>query len=1025
MYMKRLLFLLTAAIAAMSLMAAPVDLKSAQAKASSFLVNKLYAGKMMASTATTPVLVKTEYGNVLNTQPVYYIFNTSSTFIVVAADDRAEEILMIGDRPLKDVNNLAPGMQDMLAQYKEEIQFLNEHQGLKVEPIVGAQISSPSFRGSDSGGTYMLDCMWDQEAPYYNQCKFTYSGTTYQCLTGCPATSASMVMYYWKYPTGPTGTVPAYTGTLDISSSSWSTNYKSFTYAALSSTTFDWDNMLAVYGSSSSSYTTAQGTAVATLMRYVGQAEEMGYGRTGSGISVDDAQNVADMFILFGYDSSTTRLVKKTSAYSGGTTLYTDSQWASLIQTEMAAGRPIVFMAVSSSAGGHAFNVDGYNSSTNKYHVNFGWSGDGNAWCSLNSFGYSSYNFNVYQQMIIGIQPPQSSDPVLTVDPTSLTFTGYPGETYTKTFTVTGSNLTGNVSLSVSGTGYTISPSTITASQAASGATVTVTYKPTAAGTHTGTVTVSSSGAESKTVSLSGTATNKPALTATPSSLTFSTSLGTAATKTFLLKGTDLTGNVTLSVSGTGFSIDKTSVTKTAATSGSTITVTYNPTTEGAHTGTITITSTGAETITVPLNGTANDDTPRINVNPTSLTFNAITGETATQTFTVSGANLTGNLTLALDDANGVYAINPTSLTANQAANGATVTVTYAPTTFGNQNATVTISGGGATAQTVALNGVATLTKYGPVMLEPNDAYVALTRFRAEWTDQTPAANVSSYTLEVNAKATEPEVELLGSIDGTSYTNQSYQAVSLPAPWSGNNVYGGYGAIYFRNATHQSATTDGYIKYTIPADYQNTTFTVKITTSSTTGYGSGRFVVGSTQTAAVEYSMTGGETHSWLVTGSAGDVITITSPENQYSPDIALLEVYSGNATVATLRATETGDADYRLIEGIEPGVFFYTVKDLTAGGTFQYRVKALYIDGTESDWSNIEEVALHENDHPYMLGDVNHDDVVDVNDVTMIIAFILGNENGICQICADVNEDGDIDVNDVTTVISNILNGN
>ena len=108
-------------------------------------------------------------------------------------------------------------------------------------------------------------------------------------------------------------------------------------------------------------------------------------------------------------------------------------------------------------------------------------------------------------------------------------------------------------------------------------------------------------------------------------------------------------------------------------------------------------------------------------------------------------------------------------------------------------------------------------------------------------------------------------------------TNQNYQDVTLSSPWSGNNVYGGYGALYFRNATHQSATTDGYIKFTIPAGYQNDIFTVNLTTASGQ-YGSGRFVVGSTQTTAVEYNMSASETHSWTVTGSAGDVITITSP---------------------------------------------------------------------------------------------------------------------------------------------------
>ena len=264
-------------------------------------------------------------------------------------------------------------------------------------------------------------------------------------------------------------------------------------------------------------------------------------------------------------------------------------------------------------------------------------------------------------------------------------------------------------------------------------------------------------------------------------------------------------------------------------------------------------------------------------------------------------------------------------------------------------------------------------------------------------------------------------VELLGSIDGTSHTNQSYQAVTLSAPWSGNNVYGGYGAIYFRNATHESATTDGYIKFTIPADYENKTFTVKLTTASGQ-YGSGRFVVGSTQTAAVEYNMSESETHSWLVTGSTGDVITITSPEENFSPDIALIEVYAGNATVAAFRATETGDELYRLITGITDK--FYTVENLAAEGTFLYKVKAIYAAGTESDWSNIEEVTLFQNGHGFNLGDVDHNGRVTISDVTLLINSLLGGESDICTICADVNQDERLSINDVTALIELLLNG-
>ena len=279
----------------------------------------------------------------------------------------------------------------------------------------------------------------------------------------------------------------------------------------------------------------------------------------------------------------------------------------------------------------------------------------------------------------------------------------------------------------------------------------------------------------------------------------------------------------------------------------------------------------------------------------------------------------------------------------------------------------------------------------------------------------------SAWNLRYRLFTDEPEDPVqLGSINGTSYNSQGYQAVTLSSPWSGNNVYGGYGAIYFRNATHQSATTDGYIKYTIPAGYENKTFTLILTTAST-DYGAGRFGVGSNQTAAVEYNMSKGETHSWVVTGSTGEVITITSPENQYSPDIAQIEVYSGNATEAKLMANETGDATYRLITGITDK--FYTVENLTAEGTFLYKVKALYIDGTESDWSNIEEVTLFENGHGYELGDVNHDGKISIKDVTDLINYLLnGDATNCCEVCADVNEDGKIAIADVTALINLLL---
>lgn len=1097
--MKKILFFLTAAIMTMSLSAAPVDQYSAARKAQSFLTNELYAGKIMSPAALTPVLLKAEMGNSKINQPVYYIYNTATTFIVVAGDDRAEEILMVGDRPLSDVNNLPGGMQDMLGQYKDQIMFLQEHPGMG--PI-SVQEPTPRLNATTYGP--LLTAIWDQSAPFYNQCKFG----SYQCLTGCPATSASMVFHYWKYPTDPTPVVPGYKSTISVSSYS----SKSYTHSALASTTFDWDNMLDDY---TGSYTTAQGTAVATLMHYVGQAERMGYGTSaagGSGVSVDSVCNIRDAFTFFGYDSSTTRFVKKTSAYSGGTTLYSDTQWAALIQEEMAAGRPIVFCAVSTSGGGHAFNVDGYNSSTNKYHVNFGWSGEGNAWCSLNSFGYSSYNFNVYQQMVIGIQPPSGSTatPTLTVSPTSLSFSATAGETVSKTFTVTGTDLTGDVTLTKTDANgvYTISPTTISASAAASGATVTVTYKPTAAGTHTGSIAIASSGATSKTVSLSGTATAAALTTYTPVMSAANSSYIT--TSSFRADWTDQTSSsnvasYTLQVNGEGSSTPSNSVTLLGTINGSSYTGSYKTitlsspwggsnvkggnsavyftksgkitftipsgysnatfsvkvtTVTGTYgTGNVTVKSTqtsavghtfskgetytwivtgsAGEVITLTttdssyspdmslievyagnttLNATETGDatartitgitnkyytvsnltagatytykvkalytdgtssdwsneqtvtlseeqqtaTPTLTVTPTSLSMSANVGATKTATFKVTGADLTGNVTLTLTDANGVFSISPTTITAANAANGVNVTVTYAPTAYGTQTATVTVASSGATSKTVALTGNATLDKSDPVL---NAATInSSTSFTANWTHDVDASSVSSYTLYGTLTAQpsgddEPSSTLLGSLDGSNYTG-SYASLTLTAPWSGTNVRAGNGAIYTKNSTSSwwwnSTTTYGYIYFTVPSGYSNATFTVQITTANSS-YGSGNVTVKSAKTSAVGHSFTKGTTYTWTVTASAGDVITIYSTDSSYSPDMTFIGIYAGTLN---LNATATGDNTDFVITDIDAGSTGLTLSNLVEGGTYSYYLVANYVDGTTAT-SNTQEVTL------------------------------------------------------------------
>ena len=594
--MKRLLPLIAAAMVALPLTAAPVDVTTARTKAQQYLASKVYAGKIMAPGAADAKLIKTEIGETVKA-PVYYIFNTETSYVIVSGDDRAEEILAYGDNPL-NLDRIPSNMQAWLDGYKVQLDWLLAHPEAKVER--STTFKSPKANETTIGP--LLTALWDQEAPYWNQCKFNYNGTNYMCYTGCPATSASMVLYYWKYPLTQVGPVPAYDGVLEIGT--WtSVNY---TYPALPAVTFDWDNMIDDYTSShATGYTAAQANAVATLMRYVGQAEHMKYGTPeagGSGIYTADAQIIADMFIGFGYDEATTRMVQKEN--------FNDASWAALIQEEIIDGRPIVYLGTAGTAGGHAFNVDGYDSGTNKYHVNFGWSGEGNAWCALNAFiDDTGANFNLNQIMIIGVQP---SVGIIRAIPSTVDFQGFAGETYTQEVRIKAHNIESNINIAFSGdNAYSVSHTTITAEEAASGVDVVVTYAPTEAGA-TLTLSCADENVETVVVPITGVARpHVPTLIVEPTSLDYTTSLKRPITKTVSLTGVYLTSDVTLTLNDNNgtFIVSPTTIPQSSVNLDTPVevAVTFHPSVEGRFSGSLVFSSNGAESVTVELTGKANE----------------------------------------------------------------------------------------------------------------------------------------------------------------------------------------------------------------------------------------------------------------------------------------------------------------------------------------------------------------------------------------------------------------------------------
>jgi len=179
---------------------------------------------------------------------------------------------------------------------------------------------------------------------------------------------------------------------------------------------------------------------------------------------------------------------------------------------------------------------------------------------------------------------------------------------------VSGVNLEGDITASVGNGDFTIcatqngtygTTATISKSsaEAAGGATLFVKYTPssgtsTASGTLTLTTPKDGSTA-TESVSLQGAVST---LNVSTNSVSISTDQGVAASGTFTINGRNLTNGVTLALTDANsvFSLSKNSLTKAEAEAGETITVTYNSSAAGNHSGSIAVSwDGGTETITL------------------------------------------------------------------------------------------------------------------------------------------------------------------------------------------------------------------------------------------------------------------------------------------------------------------------------------------------------------------------------------------------------------------------------------------
>lgn len=348
-------------------------------------------------------------------EAAFYVFNLSdySGFAVVSADDRTEDVLCYSDEGSIDLEHLNPHLAWWLDRYQQQISSVTDEtaytptekaarramQYTAVSPLLGSR-------------------NWDQLKPYNNLCPIDPYDST-RSYTGCVATATAMIMAKWKYPQKGKGSKTYTCIFYDPDSYNERTGLYSKEVGRkeltvdFSQTTYDWDNMKDNYNTR---YTKAQADAVATLMYHCGVAAEMYYAGDaagGSGTYTDlMAVGLAEYFD-YKYD----KFITMYSYWDYGLAYTPDSvteygversKFESYFHKDIDAGRPIL-MGGEGDDGGHEFVCDGRDASGN-FHINWGWSGSGNCYCTLSALNlsydhYTTYGFSDNLDALIGLRP--------------------------------------------------------------------------------------------------------------------------------------------------------------------------------------------------------------------------------------------------------------------------------------------------------------------------------------------------------------------------------------------------------------------------------------------------------------------------------------------------------------------------------------------------------------------------------------------------------------------------------------------
>ena len=399
-----------------------VDVNTAQTTGSNFLISAGVAGVKSSSDLTVAYTAST----VVNGSIVvdYYAFNVAGGkgFVMVSGDDKVIPILAYSNESAFDINNIAPATKDWIEGYKNEITAVITHnvpaKAGTAERWSELQTTATHKAERTTAVTPLLTTTWDQAgggSVQYNQYCPNTAYTSGLSVTGCVATAMAQLMKFWNWPTVGCGSHTYYDDT----------SHATLT-ADFGNTAYGWSSMP----------TTSSNAYVATLMSHAGISVNMNYTANESGSIVTMLEtyggvNCAEYALktYFHYKPSLTAKLRSglytggpgsgyyigadDEYYNGQVTIdsFNEATWISMLQTELNAGRPMLYEG-QGPVGGHCWVCDGWETTSSMFHFNWGWSGSSNGYYTVDNLappalgvGGGAGNFNSSQGVLMGVQP--------------------------------------------------------------------------------------------------------------------------------------------------------------------------------------------------------------------------------------------------------------------------------------------------------------------------------------------------------------------------------------------------------------------------------------------------------------------------------------------------------------------------------------------------------------------------------------------------------------------------------------------